>query len=156
MNEFFNIIKERPDNSLLYSKVICPFCNSEDVHCYDEISTLAGNNNHYGSYYNCNSCQKKFIREKKLNNVWYTDLKTKQVLKGIPSCFEQYYYTCSKCEGKVYVKHLKLDSDDIVETMLTIFDKKVDKYIKQYRTFYICEKCGLYTESENDFFNSNF
>ena len=151
-NAFLDIVKERPDWSIK-SKPICPFCKSKNVKKGGNLTTLvAGKYNHIWNKCECNKCHKTFTMEtKERGNLkpirWYT--KDGKILKGIPGCFESYIYTCSKCGGNVVRKHLKPDSDEEA-TILSAGPDKNGVWIKHYRTFFHCEKCGIRVESEND------
>ena len=93
MNEFLELVKERPDRTLKLDETFCPFCCSTDIKEVEHIQTLLGGKpdpNHHWHHCECNNCNEKFIKEHKCTNVWYT--KDGKILAGIPNCFESYKY----------------------------------------------------------------
>lgn len=104
--DLFDIVKERPDETLSSEPKNCPICEGEKLNFQGKHSTLLGwsgevNPNHVTRFYLCRNCKLEFTVESKNGNVWYTRAKTSSVLKGIPNCFEDYRYTCSRCSGTV-------------------------------------------------------
>jgi hypothetical protein len=127
-NNFLDLVKERPDPTLTLDNKKCPFCDSSNIKETDHSMTLVGGDrdyNHHWRNHVCNACNKEFIIEHKLDfadknpNIWYVDRITHKVLKGIPSCFESYIYTCSKCNGAVHRIYTALDGITEVKYLLT-------------------------------------
>lgn len=157
MNKLFELVKERPSPSLTRDETICPFCNSHNVKINEHWETLVGGDpdpNHHWKSSTCNDCKEDFTHEYKYNNVWYT--KKGKILKGIPSCFENYIYTCNKCDGDVIRKYTKLDGSDLQGAdgiVLTITTTMDGKWIKQFRIFYVCQKCNSSIEVPDEYYN---
>jgi len=148
MNEFLEIVKERPDKSLEKNK--CPFCG-EKVNSSGTETTLVGGPagvNHEWTSCECPDCGKSYTFESKSLNNWITQ--DSKVMFGIPTCFETYIYTCSKCDGTVKQKNVDRETGAPV-TCLSF--KLVDGYyVNQYTTIFYCEDCGASVESENDYY----
>lgn len=152
MKRLLAFVKEAPAGEKPSHKATCPFCSSQEVNSYSSESTLVGNPpgkdgidddcNHVWTRFACNHCGEKFTRETKSGNVWYT--KGKKVLKGMPSCFEDYIYTCRCCGGEVRRKHKCLNSDE-EPVMLTFKDGK-----KLFRIFFECKGCGKSIQTPED------
>ena len=154
MSELFEIVKERPDNSLNKEIPSCPCCERNiDVVVISEASTLVGNldgkdvNHHWLNCY-CHLCEDTFVFEHKKDNCWIT--KNKKILKGIPSCFEDYIYTCNECNGKVRREYTQLDGETPVQILKTI--KENGEWKKKYRTFFSCEICGKTIETDEEYY----
>jgi hypothetical protein len=75
--------------------------------------------------------------------VWYT--KDKRVLKGLPGCFEDYIYQCSKCEGEVRRTYTDLDGNPTNSLVTTTIEGKL------YKIFFKCEKCDHGGEVSEDY-----
>lgn len=122
----------------------CPDCGKKDgLKETSHTCTLVGSMirghdpNHHWVGYTC-SCGSRFIREYKEENVWYT--RDTYVLKGKPSCFETYIYSCIRCSRPVFRTHLKLDGSPTDGFLRT---SNVDgRWVKQYTTHYTCSDCG--------------
>lgn len=152
-NAFLDIVKERPDWSIK-KKPVCPFCKSNNISNEGTGTTLVGGKyNHLWTECDCKECNEHFIfEEKEMGKFkksirWYT--KNRKVLSGIPGCFEGYIYTCSKCNGNVVRKYLRLDSDDELAVTTSGPDKN-GVWFNNYRILFYCEQCGIKVESEND------
>ena len=151
MIDIMEIVSERPSEEEVGSNPICPLCNNSDIDAGGFRTTCLGyfggvNPNHTWTECYCKNCNKSFVRETKSGNVWYTS--DGFVLKGMPNCFEKYYYTCSKCSGKVLRKYTALDGISEVQGLST---RNIDgKWVKEYRIFYECEKCGHGGEVKDD------
>jgi len=112
-NEFLNLVTQKEEIHLSPDYPHCPFCNSDELEFCKREETLVASygiydSNHHWIHYKCKKCNELFIMEyngcnnaKPLPryNVWYTQCK--KVLKGIPTCFESYLYTCRYCGGNV-------------------------------------------------------
>lgn len=149
----FEKVTQRPLDEKPEDAAKCPSCNSEDLEKKSECATLVGwpgegpDPNHRWYDYVCRACQNRFFRECKDDNVWYT--KKKYVLLGMPNCFEEYIYQCKNCGGDVRQCHTALDGKSKVRCLTT---EKIDgKWVKKYRTFYVCDGCSQGTEVEADY-----
>lgn len=116
MNEFLELVTERPEEKLWKEGLFCPYCNSEKIYTHSTTTTLVAyigeDMNHVTTACTCGDCQKKFYRESKgRRRVWFTGDDHK-VLRGIPYCFEFYVYTCKHCGGDVKVKHYNIDDNN--------------------------------------------
>ena len=152
MNELFELVKERPDPLLSKDKTICPFCDSENITVHDHSSTMVGGDpdpNHHWKRSKCNDCKEEFVHEYKRDNVWYT--KNDEVLRGIPTCFEPYIYTCNRCNGDVRRYHTALDGESPTQVLTS--SKVNGEWIKQYRTFYKCDTCNKQVETKEDYYH---
>jgi len=139
-NIIFDYVVNRPIKD---KTLICPFCNSENIDELSHESTLLGSvtnrdPNHHWIYCKCKNCEQNFTQEYKLNNVWYTF--NKFVIKGIPSCFEQYILIC-KCGGHVK----RLYRDDLKKEYESQCHKK-------YKCFYKCKKCNIEFEYPSEYY----
>lgn len=144
-----DIVAERPLPEKPDDPVICPYCGGSTTRVLSKSSTLLGwsgpvNPNHQWHESVCNGCGKHFTREIKDLNVWYTggrcrDSQASVLLKGRPSCFEDYQYTCAKCAGAVLRTHNDLQGNP-AKALCTKWDG--DRPIRQYTTHYNCTKCG--------------
>jgi len=149
----FDIVKQRPNKKLNLNNATCPFCKSKDYINLESITTLLGwsgktNPNHQWHWRKCSDCNKIYVVEEKENNIWIVDIETKKVMDGMPSCFEDYLYTCSKCNGDVYRFYTSLKGDKKVKSLSESWDEKLKKYIKHYRIFFECKNCGVKVETE--------
>jgi len=146
MNEFLDIVNERPDPFMKSPK--CPCCGSDNINCGDASSTLVGGNNvnHHWTECQCNECQSKFTFEKKghglISNCWVTC--NGRILHGIPSCFESYVYTCHECGGEIRRSSYDLNSGDKVSTL--IYDIVDGKSVPKFRTLFECDNCDVSME----------
>jgi hypothetical protein len=109
MNEFLELVTERPEEKLWKQGLFCPYCNSEKIFTHGTSTTLVAyigeDKNHTITSCTCGDCQKKFTRETKGKKcVWFAGADHK-ILRGIPYCFESYTYTCKHCGGDVQVNH---------------------------------------------------
>ena len=147
MENLFNIVSDVPLDEKPEDTPKCPYCDSEHLTKEDEITTLLGwlgkvNPNHIWNYYFCIECKQRFIREIKESNVWYTDKRGPgHVLKGMPSCFENYIYHCAKCGEEVHRYTTKLDGVT-PSTGFGVATNSDGIMVKQYRVFYKCASCG--------------
>lgn len=152
-------IAHKPLDELPSAKVHCPYCNSIKIKKGGKITTLLGGGtgvdddpNHTWCSCTCNNCTKTFIRETKNGNVWYTEggnyKGTSVVLKGVPSCFERYYYTHKKCGKRISLEYRNLDDTKDVSNLASSKDEN-GNWIKSYKTFYSCE-CGFRLEVDQD------
>lgn len=156
--DLLDIIKERPLTEPHTGFGTCPYCESNDVCVTNRTTTLLGfsgpvDPNHQWHSSTCRSCHKNFTREVKGLNVWYTaeiDRETRgpaQVLRGLPSCFESYQYTCSKCAGPV----VRTNRDMAGNPTQTLSSRNVDgKWVNEYTTHYNCTQCGHGGEVDQD------
>lgn len=136
---------------LEYEVPRCPECSSLDLFDMGGESTLVGymgtgpNPNHRWDNYKCNGCQLQFTREECSGNIWYT--KNSLLLKGVPSCIENYIYTC-KCGGHV-TRHIRDMNGKETNTKSYSYKKDSEGKevrINHFRTFYSCDKCNTTIE----------
>lgn len=164
MNEFLELVKERPDKKLWKKGVFCPYCKSKDVSNSGTMTTLVGyfgkDLNHTHTHCRCNKCNKEFTRETKgFDNVWFTDPHGK-VLLGIPYCFETYIYTCKHCGGDVVKVWFDVatdeetkpyKTDDGREFITLSSEVKDGKSVRRQYPVFRCKQCGKEIKSENDY-----
>ena len=153
MNEFLELVTERPDETLVGKSIFCPYCGSEEVQTFGTRSTLVGylgiDRNHTWTECRCSKCNGKFTWETKgFDQVWVT-AENGKILMGIPYCFENYIYTCKHCGGDVYRKHFNIDDDEEATGGLSFSVKDGASVAHQY-TIFECEDCGEKNKSEND------
>lgn len=90
--------------------------------------------NHVWDSHECRSCGLAFCREHKGDNVWYTTHGVgARVLKGVPTCFEPYFYSCAKCDGTVRRTYEGKTSG------FTVINNR--RKTRNYRIFYRCDDC---------------
>jgi len=148
-NTFLALVKERPDKSLKINKYKCPFCESKKITKSGSTTTLVGGRgdaNHVWTSCSCQICKKSFIHEHINNNTWYTC--EQKIIAGIPSCFENYIYTCAYCNGKIERHYLELDSDNEANFLSS---REIDGVWKnEYRIVFKCNNCLESIESNID------
>lgn len=106
------------------------------------------NPNHVTTDYECRGCRRKFFVHAKSGNIWVTDEASK-VLKGIPTCFETFIYTCVKCGGNVERKYTAKDG---VSDVKGLCSRNINgTWVKEYCTFYRCVTCGHGGEVDSDY-----
>ena len=147
MNEFLEIVKERPDKKLKKHK--CPFCKKKNVQIGGMITTLVGGDNHEWTDCRCGKCGESYIFEQKGSNKWITQ--DRVVKFGIPTCFESYIYSCNKCGGQVCRHQWEKDKD--VSVRYISYTMGSDE--KNYRNVFKCDDCGVEIESTNDYYCSD-
>ena len=130
----------------------CPFCDSKNTKNNSTIGTMIGyekiDMNHYWENTTCLDCHKKFTRERRADNVWFSQERShghakSYVMRGISSCFEPCVYNCNECNGKVFRKETDLEGEDSTSRM-------IDASGRNWRTFYYCEDCYNGVEVEGD------
>ena len=148
-NRLYSLVTQRPDLTLSKSVIICPFkCRKSTIRVHSIVNSCVGgypDPNHYWVTCKCEKCNKDFIQEYKTDNVWYTA--ENKVLKGMPSCFENYIYTCAYCSGEVHRKYTELDG----VTPTNSLGSKINEegvWERDYREFYCCQKCPATIEKE--------
>lgn len=127
----------------------CPYCGSKKINQGGTTSICVGSLgywdvNHRWNKIICGDCGKTCIRERKTNNEWYTA--DSVVLAGLPTCFDSYVYKC-KCGGVITRKYFKLDSDEDARSLGSI-NLGNGVWQKQYRTVFVCDKCGQHEMEE--------
>jgi DNA-directed RNA polymerase subunit RPC12/RpoP len=154
MNEFLELVKERPDPELWKKDVFCPYCGEEkNIQNFGTRTTLVGyfgkNMNHTHTHCRCMKCNKEFTRETKgYDNVWFTAPDGK-VLLGIPYCFEYYVYTCKHCGGDVKLHHFDNITKEPAKCLSYKTDETDGKMKPQFYNVFKCESCGEEIVSEN-------
>lgn len=155
-----DIVQERPLTELPTDPARCPYCESTDVRVTSRSSTLVVSTgpvdtNHQWHASECNGCKMPYTREIKGLNVWYTgeriqDGSAPQVLRGLPSCFESYQYTCSKCSGPV----VRTNRGMAGNPTQTLSSRNVDgKWVNEYTTHYNCTQCGHGGQVDQDYYH---
>ena len=153
-------LNEKPEDARGPLGLRCPFCGSCLARVDGESMTLVSDDNHVWQECHCDGCRRKFTREYKEGrygvgaNVWYTEGWRSEgsgrvLLRGIPSCFEDYAYAC-RCGGSIRRSHRHLDGiSEINGGTCTIINANGD-WKKQYRIFFRCDKCGDEIETDDD------
>lgn len=148
------VVAERPLAEVPTDAAKCPDCGGGNLRETGREMTLLGwsgegwDPNHVWCWLSCNDCHGEFIREMKSGNVWYTrDRSEGRVLRGMPSCFGTYTYTCVKCSGPVVRKYSALDGSPTRGFLLTTKDGP------QYRTEYRCKVCGHGGQVKSDYWH---
>lgn len=142
--DLFDIVANRPIEEDPDSAATCPVCATADVDKVESWTTLLGGGpriNHVWTTYFCGHGH-SFVRETKGDNTWYTQ--DQKVLLGMPSCFETYIYTCSKCAGPV--RQTITDKDDTTrEVHVRSYSYEGEgserKQIRHFRIFFYCDDC---------------
>lgn len=155
--DLFDIVKQRPLTERSKDTITCPACGASGIRARGIMSTaVSGPFNHYTEDCKCR-CGQWFKRECKEHgvsgegNVWYC---WNDRTKGMPSCFENYKYECTKCGGVVRRKYLGLN-DDNEQTALIVSRLDDGTYMRHYRTFYLCDGCGHGGEVPYDYWTPN-
>ncbi len=148
MNEFLEIVTQRPEH--LSKSAICPYCNKTATETGSE-QTLVGDDkyNHFWIRCHCSSCARDFSIEHKGGNVWIVS-DHKKVLKGIPTCWETYVYTCGKCNGDVYRRHVDKVSHQPLNSVVTVIGDDEQNWVAEFK----CDQCGVAAYSENEYYYS--
>jgi len=154
MNEFLELVTERPDPKLWKKGIICPYCKSKHVQTFGTTTTLVGyvgeDMNHTWTRCKCEKCNKEFTFETKgKKRVWYTNKRGKTLL-GIPRCFEPYVYTCKHCGGDVYRHHY--NKSDGKKTNCLSYKVTDGKSEPQFYTEFECDNCHMKVKSENEYY----
>ena len=138
---FLTLVKERPAPELDINEFVCPYCRSYDVVARTRMSTAVGGDddrNHVQTTCICNACRMDFTQEHIHFNTWYTDSHG-HVLAGIPTCFENYLYTCRYCGGTVSRNTIDLDGNPAV----SLTSRKTESgWMQEYRYRFKCEECS--------------
>lgn len=154
-----DIVTQRPISEAPTDPSRCPYCESTDTKVVRRYSTLLGfsgpvNTNHQWYESLCSGCKRLYTREVKGLNVWYTGERTQdgaapQVLRGLPSCFESYKYTCSKCSGPV----LRVHRDRAGNPTTSLSSSTIDGvWVRHYTIHYNCTQCGHGGETAEDYY----
>ena len=158
MNEFLELVTERPDETLIGKKIFCPYCGTEEVQTFGTRSTLVGyvgiDRNHTHTECKCSKCNKEFTWETTgFDRVWVTDPRGK-VLLGIPRCFESYIYTCKHCGGDVLRKYYNVKDDkEVTSISFTVSSEKDVPTIPHQYCVYECQKCDKKVKTSNERYN---
>lgn len=138
MMKISEIVKDKPCEPL----DVCPSCGSTEIQHERSMTTLVADcndedANHVTSLYTC-SCGLKFERHHRYYNFWYARHDTGELLRGVPSCFEDFIYHCIVCGGLVKREHLKS----------RVVDNKVFPRVE-----FRCEACGHGGEVESQYYH---
>lgn len=155
-NEFLDLVTDRLAPELDHEKPICPFCNDTKVRKDGRVTTLIGqigdgpDPNHQWVNCTCESCNKSWTMEIKGEdehgyNVWYT--KDGKILKGLPTCFEAYRYTCKQCSGDI-VRH-NYDKGTRQTSQSLWYDGDGNK---SFDTYFRCDGCGVEVQCSNEYY----
>lgn len=153
---FLALIDTYPLRENIDSPPRCPSCLSEQSKETGFTQTLVGGAaNHFWQYAECARCGLEYCREWKEHgegvrpNVWYTRDRGR-VVRGVPSCFEDYRYACAKC-GET-VRRAYVDKATGIEGGTTSgYTHNVDgKWITTHRIVYRCDGCWASATIEND------
>lgn len=172
-NEFLDIVVERHDPKLSKDQPICPFCGSKNISVTGGMSTLVGlgrsksgkeyDPNHHWDNGACNDCHESwFIEWSQYEDddmnvrdcVWYT--KDQKVLAGIPECFEEYIYTCSKCGGDVRKHYYDKGTRNVTRTLSqSLGSNKSESSVecRGYDVYFACADCDAETVSSTRYFS---
>jgi len=167
MNEFLELVTERPDPKLWKKKIFCPYCKSKEIQQFGTSTTLVGyygkDMNHTHTRCRCMKCNKNFTRETKgYDNVWYTATNGK-VLLGIPYCFEGYIYTCKHCGGDVTRNWYDVATEqetpkiEMGGSLVQMLSTRVEdgKSIPRQYPVFRCKECGKEIRSTNDYMHAS-
>ncbi len=149
MKTFLDIVTEREDRSLKIDEIFCPFCKSTNILINDSLKTLLGGReeddvNHVWTTCKCEECGEKFAHEHYENNTWYTQ--DREVILGIPNCFEDYIYHCKFCGGNV--KRYYVDKITNKPAKSITIDSGGSK---SYDVIFRCDQCKAETVSEIEY-----
>jgi hypothetical protein len=141
-----SIIKQKPIK--INSKDdVCPFCKEKNAfEVRTQRSTLLAGKpdpNHYWSWGRCKSCNFRYTREHKCDNVWFTKSILNEdvdplVLAGVSNCHESYTYNCKECDGHVVRIFTNLKGDAVNSLS---FRYENGKPIPEFHTFWYCVNC---------------
>lgn len=156
-NEFLDLVTDRLAPNLKYKKPICPFCNSKKVSKGGHTTTLIGHfgggpdPNHQWVNCTCKKCKEQWTMEynghhKYGYNVWYT--KDRKVLRGLPTCFEGYRYTCRYCGGDVHRYNCNKGTHQRTEILTYGGDG-----IKHFDTYFRCDHCNIEVQCSNEYYS---
>jgi hypothetical protein len=112
---FFALVRDRPDPGLSVLTARCRACDSADLlrivaHARtslpcDEVDELTPNDpNHHWFRLRCTGCAGELLLEQCRGNAWIVreEVGRRLLVAGVPSCHEDYVYTCRRCGGPVY------------------------------------------------------
>lgn len=154
MFPLFELVRERPIAERSSERPSCPYCQSRKLETASAFTTLVGGGdrndpdedpNHRHIEMRCLACWRRFMRELKYANVWYTttDSDVSKVLRGMPSCFEGYVYTCQHCGGDIQRRYTEMDGVEPVRGGLHYSAE----HGAEFRTFFDCMGCGRTAET---------
>ena len=111
---FFSLVRDRPDPGLSVLTARCTACDSADL-CInthartslpcDEVDELTPNDpNHHWFRLRCTGCAGELRLEQCRGNAWIVreEVGRRVLVAGVPSCHEDYVYTCRWCGGPVH------------------------------------------------------
>lgn len=112
---FFALVRDRPDPGLSVLTARCTACGSADLlrivaHARtslpcDEVDELTPNDpNHHWFRLRCTGCAGELLLEQCRGNAWVVRHEDgrRVLVAGVPSCHEDYVYTCRRCGGPVH------------------------------------------------------
>jgi hypothetical protein len=129
----------------------CPFC--EMAHQYTLVGGIGEDPNHHWVSCRCRSCGKMFTKEYKRGNVWYTNSDA-MVLRGVPSCFENYTYTCATCGADVERHYRELDGVTPLKGQGLCYSNGPNGMEPQQRCFYECDVCDEAIEYPQEYYRA--
>jgi len=138
IDPLLELIVQRP----IPKDIGCPYCGSQNVNCISRETTLldAGeeeDTNHTRWRSECRECNRQFMKHRRQGHYWYTAYcagETRDVIKGVPTCWETYTLTCAECGGPVNRYYTKQDG-------IT-----PDEPSAETRIFFRCEHCPAQCE----------
>ena len=161
-----DLVTERPEERYTLNDLPhCPHCGSGVAQDMATVTTLLvgvigidivkhpeQDPNHKWRSVVCKECGGSYCIESTYANVWVTigldtpidgqpeaeSQKERLVVRGLPSCMEDYVYHCAKCDGGlVRREYWQLYTDKPLEGSCL----SVHHGVKQYRPTFHCDKC---------------
>ena len=151
MKEIQEVVTNRPE--IFQRPTNCPKCSSDKIRDLGTSGTLLGfsgpsDPNHYTTFFKCGECKSDFTYDVKSGNTWMT-MGGDFVVRGLPSCFENYIYDC-ECGGKIHREYR--DIDDAKKVKCLSYNIVDGKSIRKFRTFFKCDgPCGKREETAVDY-----
>jgi hypothetical protein len=112
---FFALVRDRPDPGLSVLTAGCPACDSDDpprlvthtrtpLPCDDLDELTPADPNHHWFRLRCPACARELLLEQCRGNAWLVrhEHGYRVLVAGVPSCHEDYVYTCRRCGGPVH------------------------------------------------------
>lgn len=132
------IVKDRPCKENYGDPVVCPQCGGTPKYQGGEETSLGdiagGDINHKTDIYIC-GCGLEFTRHSRRFNIWYARKGTGELLRGVPSCFENFLYHCQRCDGLVERNYRSSSGH------------------RNDMPVFVCQKCGHGGDTEIEYFD---